>query len=145
MNHYFYDSIYLAARAEVQKYFHSFFGSNENFKICFRDILTFNLSQFFAIIKFLCQLQNLPVNDVVVDVDSAIGSSLHPPSFRGRRLRGWYLYSGWSRLCLSLSLSASLWNGVFSSSFKILEKKGIKIVDDKFEQFKSHLLIQSEF
>ena len=79
---------------------------------------------FFATIKFLFQLQNLPVNDVVVvDVDEANGSSLHPPSFRGRRLRGWYLYSGWSRLCLSLSLSASLWNGVFSSSFKILEKK----------------------
>ena len=65
---------------------------------------------------------SLPVNVVVVDVDEANGSSLHPPSFRGRRLRGWYLYSGWSRLCLSLSLSASLWNGVFSSSFKILEK-----------------------
>ena len=82
-----------------------------------------NLRYFFATIKFLFQLQNLPVNDVVVVVDEASGSSLHPPSFRGRRLRGWYLYSGWSRLCLSLSLSASLWNGVFSSSFKILEKK----------------------
>ena len=25
----------LEARAEIQKYFHSIFGSNENFKICF--------------------------------------------------------------------------------------------------------------
>ena len=27
-------------RAEIQKYFCSIFGSNENFKICFRDLLT---------------------------------------------------------------------------------------------------------
>ena len=33
----------LEARAEIQKYFRSFFGSNENFKICFRDLLTFIL------------------------------------------------------------------------------------------------------
>ena len=31
----------LEARAKIQKYFRSFFGSNENFKICFRDLLTF--------------------------------------------------------------------------------------------------------
>ena len=31
----------LEARAEIQKYFGSFFGSNENFKICFPDLLTF--------------------------------------------------------------------------------------------------------
>ena len=31
----------LEARAEIQKYFRSFFGSNENFKICFPDLLTF--------------------------------------------------------------------------------------------------------
>ena len=31
------------ARAEMQKYFCSFFGSNESFKICFRDLLTFRL------------------------------------------------------------------------------------------------------
>ena len=30
----------LEARAEIQKYFRSFFGSNENFEICFRDLLT---------------------------------------------------------------------------------------------------------
>lgn len=37
------------------------------------------------------------------------------------RLRlGWYLYSGWSRLCRILNRSASLWNGCFSSSFRIL-------------------------
>ena len=28
----------LEAWAEIQKYFHSFFCSNENFKICFRDL-----------------------------------------------------------------------------------------------------------
>ena len=32
----------LEARAETQKYFRSFFGSNENFKICFREDLTFS-------------------------------------------------------------------------------------------------------
>ena len=31
-----------SGKAEIQKYFHSFFGSNENFKICFRDLLTFS-------------------------------------------------------------------------------------------------------
>ena len=29
-------------RAAIQKYFRSFFGANENFKICFRDLLTFS-------------------------------------------------------------------------------------------------------
>ena len=33
---------FLEARAEIQKYFRSFFGANENFKIWFRDLLTFN-------------------------------------------------------------------------------------------------------
>ena len=32
----------LENRAKIQKYFHSFFGSNENFKICFQDLLTFS-------------------------------------------------------------------------------------------------------
>ena len=31
----------LEARAEIQKYFRWFFGSNEKFRICFRDSLTF--------------------------------------------------------------------------------------------------------
>ena len=31
----------LEARAEIQKIFSFFFGSNENFKICFRDLLAF--------------------------------------------------------------------------------------------------------
>ena len=35
ISHYFYDLT--QARAEIQKYFRSIFGSNENFKICFRD------------------------------------------------------------------------------------------------------------
>ena len=29
--------LFLEVRAEIQKYFRSFFGTNENFKICFRD------------------------------------------------------------------------------------------------------------
>ena len=33
----------LEARAEIEKYFHLFFGSNENFKVCFRDYLTFTI------------------------------------------------------------------------------------------------------
>ena len=32
--------------AEIQKYFRSFFGANENFKICFRDLLTFRSQGF---------------------------------------------------------------------------------------------------
>ena len=34
----------LDARAEIQKYFRSFFGANENFQICFQDLLTFRFS-----------------------------------------------------------------------------------------------------
>ena len=34
----------LEARAKIQKYFRSFFGSNENFKMCFRDLLTLVIS-----------------------------------------------------------------------------------------------------
>ena len=37
---------YLLANAEIEKYFRSIFGSNENFKICFRDYLTFSCSDF---------------------------------------------------------------------------------------------------
>ena len=33
---------FFEARAEIQKYFCSFFGSNENFKMYFRDLLTFS-------------------------------------------------------------------------------------------------------
>ena len=47
MNHYFYDLTHLEAREEIQKYFRSFFGSNEDFKICFRDLLTFTHPQSF--------------------------------------------------------------------------------------------------
>jgi hypothetical protein len=36
--------LFFEARAEIQKYFRSFFGSNENFKICFQDVLTFTTS-----------------------------------------------------------------------------------------------------
>ena len=32
----------LEARAEMQNYFRSFFGSNEKFRICFWDLLTFS-------------------------------------------------------------------------------------------------------
>ena len=35
------NDLFLEARGETQKYFRSFFGSNENFKICFWDLLTF--------------------------------------------------------------------------------------------------------
>ena len=33
----------LEARVEIEKYFRSFFGSNENFKIWFWDYLTFRV------------------------------------------------------------------------------------------------------
>ena len=37
--------LFFEARAEIQKYFCSFFSSNENFEICFRDLLTFRNGQ----------------------------------------------------------------------------------------------------
>ena len=41
--HSFFDLIHFRELGlqELQKYFRSFFGSNENFKICFRDLLAF--------------------------------------------------------------------------------------------------------
>ena len=39
---FFWFDLFLEARAEIQKYSHSLFGANENFKICFRDLLTFS-------------------------------------------------------------------------------------------------------
>ena len=35
MNHFFYDLTHLEARAEIQKYFRSFFGSNEDIQRSF--------------------------------------------------------------------------------------------------------------
>ena len=40
LNHFLRD--FFKARAGIQKYSCSFFGSNENFEICFQDLLTFN-------------------------------------------------------------------------------------------------------
>ena len=45
----------LEARAEIQKYFRWFFGSNENFRICLRDLLTFISYQEFSLLS-----DNLP-------------------------------------------------------------------------------------
>ena len=39
----------------IQKYFLSFFGANENFKICFRDLLTFSL---LILSNFFCTFWN---------------------------------------------------------------------------------------
>ena len=41
MSHDFFDWLILEAKAEIQKN-RSFFGSNENFEICFWDLVTFN-------------------------------------------------------------------------------------------------------
>ena len=41
--HFFWFDPFFEARAEIQKYDCSFFGSNENNKICFRTLLTFSL------------------------------------------------------------------------------------------------------
>ena len=46
----------LEARAEIQKYFRSFFRSNENFKICFRDLLTFRLKMLTESWSCVCKL-----------------------------------------------------------------------------------------
>ena len=35
---------FFETRAEIQKYFHLFFGSNENFRVCFRDLLNFRVT-----------------------------------------------------------------------------------------------------
>ena len=39
---FFWFDLFLETRAEIQKHFRSYFGANLNFKICFRDLLTFN-------------------------------------------------------------------------------------------------------
>ena len=36
--------LFLEIWAEIQKYFHLFFGSNENFRVCFRDLLNFRVT-----------------------------------------------------------------------------------------------------
>ena len=62
---FFWFDLFFEARAEIQKYFLSFFGSNENFKIVFRDLLTCrcviqsvslskNLRSPFWRLKYLC-------------------------------------------------------------------------------------------
>ncbi len=38
-------------------------------------------------------------------------------------LLGWYLYCGWTRLWRTRRRSASRWNGSFSSSVRILQKR----------------------
>ena len=54
-------------RAEIEKYFRSIFGSNENFKICFRDLLTFKIEQqIIDIFKIAdCSLQFVELVDVL--------------------------------------------------------------------------------
>ena len=39
---FFISNLFLETRAEIQKHFCSYFGANLNFKICFRDLLTFS-------------------------------------------------------------------------------------------------------
>ena len=39
---FFWFDFFLEARAEIQKYFRSFFGANENYRIWFRDLLPFS-------------------------------------------------------------------------------------------------------
>ena len=38
----FWFDLFLEPKAEIQKYFHTFYSANENFKICFQDLLTFS-------------------------------------------------------------------------------------------------------
>ena len=38
----FFYGLILEARADIQKCFRSFFGSNENFRVCFQYLLTFS-------------------------------------------------------------------------------------------------------
>ena len=45
MSLYFFNWLILEARAEIQKSIPLFFGSNENFEICFWDLLTFSTSR----------------------------------------------------------------------------------------------------
>ena len=73
----------LEARAEIQKYFRSFFGSNENFKICFWDLLTFSpiwpkYKWTFKLIKFsLCCYSKLAIFGFVVVKGNKISDFFH--------------------------------------------------------------------
>ena len=47
----------LEARTEVEEYFRSFFGSNENFEICFWDLLAFSFYPFQPINDFYLHIE----------------------------------------------------------------------------------------
>ena len=49
MTLFFWFYLFFEARAEIQKYFCSFFGSNENFRFCFRDLENFISYQEFSL------------------------------------------------------------------------------------------------
>ena len=52
---------------EVQKYFRSFFGSNENFKICFRDLLTFSSGATGLVQSWVNQSQSTPYPASIIE------------------------------------------------------------------------------
>ena len=62
----------LEARAELQKYFSSVFGSNENFEICFWDWLT--ITVYLPEILFLKAMRVagifFPLNDMISELNS---------------------------------------------------------------------------
>ena len=57
----------LEARAEIQKYFRSFFGSNENFKICFRDLLIFSRGATGLVQSWVNQSQSTPYPASIIE------------------------------------------------------------------------------
>ena len=54
MIHYFFNWLILEARTEIQKKNHLFFGSNENFEICFWDLLTFSTERVAEFVSMKC-------------------------------------------------------------------------------------------
>ena len=57
MHYFFWFDPFLRPRAEIEKYFRLIFGSNENFKICFRDYLTFMM--ILIPVRKKCEYNNL--------------------------------------------------------------------------------------
>ena len=49
---------------EIQKYFRLFFGSNEHFKICFRDLLNFSKEQHQKYAPSLDEFKTRSINQI---------------------------------------------------------------------------------
>ena len=75
MCQYFFSQLILGARERIQKYFHSFFCSYENFKICFWDQLTFSMDSMYVRsgLDGKCTLNSFSIQFVGVVFDRIMG------------------------------------------------------------------------